>query len=350
MKRLIYWMAALGALIFAASCAEDGLDVTGKTTEVTFTVAAPSSIQSKANTDANGESTIANGLNTDILFYEIYDKNDGTEKLLGEGKEFGKVNVNDGKMTFEFTLDLVIDQEYILFWAHDGKNGGEKYYDVTDLRKIKIRDNYEGLANDESRAAFYAYHQFTAKVNGKTQKVILTRPFAQLNLGTTTLKSSLSKSIQVEKTTVTISNVANVFNTFTGEGSLDLEEGETELAATFEAAPTPHGKDVDNEKTLLNVKNEDYYWLGMNYILVEGVQDTADEVSMEIVTNAGTVNHTVPTVPLRQNYRTNLIGNLLTTGVEFNVVVDKLFESDRDGATEKDYIWDYSTQSWNKTN
>ena len=349
MKKLIYCMAALGALIFAASCAEDGLDVTGKTTEVTFSVAAPSSIQSKANTDANGESTIANGLNTDILFYEIYDNNDGTEKLLGEGQEFG--NVNDGKMTFEFTLDLVIDQEYhILFWAHDSKNG-KKYYNVTDLRKIKIEDNYEGfLANDESRAAFYAYHPFKATVDGGLQEVKLTRPFAQLNIGTDRLESSLTDPIIVKTTTVTISNVANVFNTFTGEGSLDLEEGETELAATFEAAPTPHGEDVDNKQTLLNVKDTDYYWLGMNYILVKGVQDTADEVSMEIVTNAGTVNHTVPTVPLRQNYRTNLIGNLLTTGVEFNVVVDKLFESDRDGATEKDYIWDYSTQSWNKTN
>lgn len=343
-------MAAIGALILSASCAEDGLDVTGKTTAVTFTVVAPGSIRSKANNiDDNGESTIANGLNTDILFYEIYDKNDGTEKLLGEGQQKGSIEA-DGRMTFTFTLNLVIDQDYhILFWAHvNGADGGEKHYDVSDLRKVKIKDNYAGFkANDESRAAFYAYHSFSAKADAPTQEVALTRPFAQLNIGTSTLESSLTEDIAVQTTTVTVSNAANIFDTFAGEGKLELE-GENELAVSFEAAATPHG-DVDNASKLLNVNNEAYHWLGMNYILVEGLQDTADKVIMEIVTNAGTVRHTVPTVPFKKNYRTNLIGNLLTTGVEFIVVVDKLFESDRDNATDEDenVVWDNENKQWN---
>ena len=344
MKRLIYCMAALGALIFAASCAEDGLDVTGKTTEVTFTVAAPSSIYSKAVANfANGESTIANGQNTDSLYYAIYGGEDFT-KLLGKGKAEG--SVSEGKMTFTVTLNLVIDQPYsIIFWAHTN-GAGEKYYDISDLTKVKIRNNYSGFeANDEDRAAFYAHYDITPTVNATPQTVTLKRPFAQLNLGTTTLESSLTERIQVQTTTVTVKNVAiaNAFNTVEGIG-----EGDSNLTeVTFVAASTPHG-DQDNETIenggqLLKVKNsttgeyDTYHWIGMNYLIaVGGETDTVTSVDVDIQTNAGQVKHTVTNVPLRQNYRTNLLGNFLTTGVDFNIIVEKMFESDEDPNDEKE--------------
>ena len=342
MKKLIYCMAALGALIFAASCAEDGLDVTGKTTEVTFTVAAPSSIQSKA-TFENGVSTIANGQNTDSLYYAIYGGEDFT-KVLGKGDAKGSVS-SEGNMTFTITLNLIIDQPYsIIFWAHES-GAGEKYFDISDLTKVKIRNNYSGFeANDESRAAFYAHYDITPTVNATPQTVTLKRPFAQLNLGTTTLESSLTERIQVQKTTVKINNVqiANAFNTVDGVG-----EGDSNLTeVTFVAAPTPHG-DQDNKTKedggqLLKVKNsttgeyETYHWIGMNYLIAVGGQtDIVTSVVVDIQTNAGNVTHTVESVPLRQNYRTNLLGNFLTTGVDFNIVVDKLFESDIDENDDK---------------
>ena len=344
MKKLIYCMAALGALIFAASCAEDGLDVTGKTTEVTFTVAAPSSIQSKAVTNiTNGESTIANGQNTDSLYYAIYGGEDFT-KVLGKGDAKGSVS-SEGNMTFTITLNLIIDQPYsIIFWAHES-GAGEKYFDISDLTKVKIRNNYSGFeANDESRAAFYAHYDITPTVNATPQTVTLKRPFAQLNLGTSTLESSLTERIQVQTTTVKINNVqiANAFNTVDGVG-----EGDSNLTeVTFVAAPTPHG-DQDNKTKedggqLLKVKNsttgeyETYHWIGMNYLIAVGGQtDIVTSVVVDIQTNAGNVTHTVESVPLRQNYRTNLLGNFLTTGVDFNIVVDKLFESDIDENDDK---------------
>ena len=40
----------------------------------------------------------------------------------------------------------------------------------------------------------------------------------------------------------------------------------------------------------------------------------------------GVVSHTVTNVPIRKNYRTNILGDLLTTGATFNIVVDERFE------------------------
>jgi hypothetical protein len=158
------------------------------------------------------------------------------------------------------------------------------------------------------------------------------------------LESSLTERIQVKTTTVKINNVqiANAFNTVDGVG-----EGDSNLTeVTFVAAPTPHG-DQDNKTKedggqLLKVKNsttgeyETYHWIGMNYLIAVGGQtDIVTSVVVDIQTNAGNVTHTVESVPLRQNYRTNLLGNFLTTGVDFNIVVDKLFESDIDENDDK---------------
>ena len=340
MKKLIYCVAVLWTLIIPASCAKKWL--ADATVNVTFTIATPRTIQSKVNTDGNGESTIANGHNIDSLFYEIYAK-DNFDKLLGEGRTKTEEALTDGSKTFKLTLKLVLDQPYsILFWAH--ADGGYKYYDVTDLTQVKIRDNYSDFdANDESRAAFHARCDFNA--DGTPQSVEMTRPFAQLNLGTSTMESSLMGDIEVKTTKVEVSNVANVFDVSERVGRLELE-GADELSVEFNATATPHGS-IDNTQKLLKVKTEEYHWLGMNYIVIEGARDVASTVDVTIETNAGIVTHTINNVPFGQNYRTNLIGNFLISDVTFNIIVDKLFESDRDNTTEEDFIWDNDKQTWN---
>lgn len=274
-------------------------------TKVTFTVS-PAEAATKAD--------IADGTNVDILHWEIYDEN--LTNLLGKNS-VGKTS----DKTFTVDLSLVADQNYnIIFWA---EVEGKGHYVTTDLRNVGI--NYTDAngnplkANNEERAAFFRVYPFSTE-NGEpiNEDVEIYRPFSQLNLGATTLTTSLNKvnggQIEVESTSVTVTKIANVFNTLEGKG-------EGEVPVTFAAAATP----VDYVQQLLEVGDDKYHWLGMNYLVVNDESDNVT-VDIEVKTSIGTVKHSVPNVPIKENYRTNIIGDILTTGATFKVIVDEEFQ------------------------
>ena len=53
-----------------------------------------------------------------------------------------------------------------------------------------------------------------------------------------------------------------------------------------------------------------------------------DSIDVDVVlnTNMGVVEHSIANVPVKENYRTNILGDFLTTGATFNIVVDERFE------------------------
>ena len=324
MKKFLFFAAAV--IMMAAGCQKQELNpVTDGDTTVTFTVST-GEIATKA---------IADGTNIDVLYWEIYQ--DLTEKALGEGK----VLDNDGNKEFTVELKLLADQEYnIVFWAQvDGQN----HYVVDDLRSVEIKTYDDEMANDETRAAFFAVHNFSTE-NGVAIKedVILRRPFSQLNLGATTLETSLNLvnngQLEVKTTQVVVTNIATSFNTVAGEG-------EGEQAVTFKHEKTP----VDYTQQLLTVNGETYHWLGMNYLIVNGEADNV-VVDIEVETSVGKVNHTVSNVPIKENYRTNILGNLLTTGAEFTVIIDEKFDGDYYGPDFlKTPAYNEQTKTWNVT-
>lgn len=311
MKKLLCWTVGFAALMSACSCQKEINYLDGET-DVVFHLNA-GEVATKA---------IADGTNIDVLYWELYGANPKNATApLGEGV----VRDNDGDKTFTVGLKLVADQDYnIVFWA---QVDGQQHYIVDDLRSVKINTYTDESANDESRAAFYAVYPFHTE-NGVAirETVKLNRPFAQLNLGATTYETSLNLVnggvIKVESTEVTVSDIANSFNTIDGVG----ESVEFDGQVTFQAAATPN-KELDQTTQLLDVKGTEYYWLGMNYLIVTG---TADNVKVDVTlnTNMGVVKHTVDNVPVKENYRTNILGNLLTTGAVFQVVVDENFIDD----------------------
>lgn len=275
-------------------------------TKVTFTVS-PAEAATKAD--------IADGTNVDILHWEIYDENLTT--LLGKNS-VGKTS----DKTFTVDLSLVADQKYkIIFWA---EVEGKGHYVTDDLRNVGI--NYTDAngdplkANNEERAAFFRVYPFSTE-NGEpiNEDVEIYRPFSQLNLGATTLTTSLNKvnggQIEVESTSVTVTNIANVFNTDSGKGV-------GEVPVTFAHAKTPVD---DYTQKDLEVGDDTYHWLGMNYLVVNDESDNVT-VDIEVKTSVGTVKHSVPNVPIKANYRTNIIGDILTTGATFKVIVDEKFQ------------------------
>lgn len=325
MKKLSLFAAAAMMLTVACQKQELAPAVDGDTM-VTFTV----------STGEVATKAIADGTNIDVLHWEIY--GDLNENALGEGT----VKDNDGDKKFTVELSLVADQEYnIIFWA---QVDGQDHYVVDDLRNVGIKTYDDEFANDESRAAFFAVHNFTTE-NGQSinETVYLRRPFSQLNLGATTLETSLNLvnngQIEVNTTQVVVTNIATSFNTVTGEG-------EGEQAVTFKHAVTP----VDYTQKLLTVNEENYHWLGMNYLIVNGDADNV-VVDIEVETSVGKVAHSVLNVPVKENYRTNILGNFLTTSATFEVVIDEAFDGEYYGPEfVQKPVFDETEQAWIITN
>ena len=100
---------------------------------------------------------IADASNIDILYWQVFDTD--VETAAAPMAE-GVVRDSDGDGRFTLDLSLILNQTYnFIFWAQDEQPAGAEHYDVTDLRRVSIVTYDDELANDETRAAFYAYEQ-----------------------------------------------------------------------------------------------------------------------------------------------------------------------------------------------
>ena len=311
MKKILL-LAAMAAAVFTAGSCQKEIAYLDGDTKVTFEVST-GDIATKA---------IADGTNISVLHWELYGADIRTAQA-----PYGEDTVvdTDGDKKFIVQLTLVADQDYnIVFWAET--EDGQAHYVTDDLRSVKIKSYTDETANDESRAAFFATYGFHTQ-NGQNlnETITLYRPFSQINLGATNYDTSLNLvnggKIIVESTEMTVSKIADSFNTIDGVGETSASFNGT---VTFAAAATPNGA-ADQTDKLLSVNGEPYYWVGMNYLIVEGNSD-AVTVDVTLNTNMGVVSHSVGNVPVKENYRTNILGDFLTTGAKFNIVVDERFQ------------------------
>lgn len=308
-RKFISFAAMAALMVSAGSCQKeitDGIDDGGAKVSLTLQTVDQ---QTRAIADAS---------NIDILHWEIY-----PEDVLDAAKPLAKGSERDtdGDGVFTLDLSLILDQTYnFIFWAQVDPEEGKEHYDVSDLRRVGIKTYDDEKANDESRAAFFAYE--TIHVSGSIEETItLYRPFSQLNLGTETYDVSslnLTESLKVNYSEITAYGIADTFNTITGEG-----EGSREVH--FQQNITPNG-DEDAVKKILEVNNTSYYWLGMNYLIVNGNSDNV-KVDMKFHTTHGEVELSIDNVPIKENYRTNIIGDLLTSEAFFKIVVDETFQT-----------------------
>ena len=315
MKKLIYCAAAMSALLFTA-CQQEVLEPVSENASVTFTVDVPGAAATKALGD--------NVANINDLVYAVYRTEaekledavaDMTANMLVYQKNTASTTFVDGKANV--TIELLNDQNYvILFWAqvNDAWVAGDDF----DLTNVTYPASMN--ANNADLAAFSGL-SFIEKASGAiTKDVTLTRPFAQINLGTT-----LPVNFTVELTTsdVTVTNAGQSFSVATQAAT-----GNT--AVTFAADVVP-AKFTPAE--VLAANGTEYTYLAMNYVFANGNV----EVEYNINTEAhGTVNNSVPNVPVEKNFRTNIVGNLLTTTAEYEVILDAEW-----GTPANEYVvWD----------
>lgn len=303
MKTLKY-LAAAALTLLAVSCNKEQVTEVpdGQTVDVTFTAALPGEMATKA---------IGDGQTAKTLYVSVYENDDAKTKL-----ELDKTATFTDLKT-QVTFSLVKGKTYnFVFWAQAAEGAP---YDVNDLKNIKI--SYEGAeANDEKRDAFYATRK-ELKVNGAlTETIKLYRPFAQVNFGTADYDAAVAAGVEPVKSVFTATDVATIFDTFEAEGK------EAKDVVTFTASALPG-------ETLVT-KAGDYKWMTMNYILPMGKQDAKhiSNVTAEFIPETGiTVKASSPQTPVQNNYRTNILGNLLTSQVIFNIEIVPIFnEPDND--------------------
>lgn len=303
MKTLKY-LAAAALTLLAVGCNKEQVTEVpdGQTVDVTFTAALPGEMATKA---------IGDGQTAKTLYVSVYENDDAKTKL-----ELDKTATFTDLKT-QVTFSLVKGKTYnFVFWAQAAEGAP---YDVTDLKNIKI--SYEGAeANDEKRDAFYATRK-ELKVNGAlTETIKLYRPFAQVNFGTADYDAAVAAGVKPVKSVFTATDVATIFDTFEAEGK------EAKDVVTFTESALPG-------ETLVT-KAGDYKWMTMNYILPMGKQDAKhiSNVTAEFIPETGiTVKASSPQTPVQNNYRTNILGNLLTSQVIFNIEIVPIFnEPDND--------------------
>lgn len=334
MKKILIYSAALLSLAFAASCQKEVSPELGKgeAVEVTFTIS-NEAIQSKAVVgeapEWDKELTFGVYRNGQLLSPAVYSVTD----------DFG----TDNEATV--TVTLVKGQTYdFVFWA-DSK--GTNYYTV-DLENKNVTVNYGGLvANNKYRDAWYATLEgYKVTDSNLNQDITLRRAVAQINVGTLDYSAAQTAGVTVTKSEVTVKGVANVLNLFSGktEGNVDV---------TFEAEALPMNTLPAGENTLSVYKGQDqateYEYLSLNYVLV--ADNSADGTEKGLVTfvvdfyedgNDQPVNNPIEinNVPVRRNYRTNIISeNILTDMSTFSIVIDPAFdgEYDPEGSDWKEY-------------
>ncbi len=288
MKAKLFLLAAVSALL-AVSCTKEEQPKAQGEVNVSFVANVPDAIATKAFSDGKTATT---------LYYAVYAEDQTTPITDGTGNK-----------TFELTttvdLTLVTGKSYdIIFWA---QNADAPY--TFDPKTQKVTVDYSKVnANNENLDAFY-YTVDSYKVTGpKSEDVKLTRPFAQVNVGTTDETIAAKSGVSVVNSSMTVKNVYTTLNLKDGKVSNPIE-------VTFASAAIPSGEN-DNIK----IANVNYGYMAMNYILVDADKATTD-LSFVLTTNEHEIPYSLTNVPVQRNYRTNIYGALLTNPTVWNVEI-----------------------------
>ena len=326
MKKILLSLVVAAAALFATSCANE-LDenIKGNGNGVTFEISTPE-LASRADFGTGVEAT--------KLLYAVYDETAGKSDLDKYiVSALSRLTVNDALTipaggSTSFALDLLDGNRYsVLFWAVSAD-----YANAFEIKWAeKAMQMKTGIAgNDESFDAFFGYIEPFTVEGAITKGSILTRPFAQLNIGTSDLDftnaananfntNNISSKVVIEVPTVLDCTNGNVGTPAT------ITYGSTRMAAGY------------------TFPVNGYNYLAMNYVLVgeKQVYNATLTVTDGDINDAKTkiIENTYNNIPLARNYKTNVYGALLTNGSQFEVTIDKTWDTP---AEEVD-VWDGTT-------
>ena len=301
MKRYLLSTFTIAAAALLVTSCNDEMDnglKTGDEGTVTFTAQLPSEMGTRA---------FADGLTAKHLQYAVYEAGQSTPlKVFGdETTVVGEAEMNNLKQTV--SLKLTTGKTYdVIFWADATTDSPYTFNPASQ----EVSVDYSKVNNNSDNCdAFFKKETITVSGN-QSVDVKLTRPFAQVNIGTDDFDAAKASGLEVTQTEVVAKAFATL-NLATGKVS-----DEADRTFTMKAIPTAS----DGEFPVAG----GYKYLSMDYLLVG-----ADKATVDVAFNyGGPQNRTFTNVPVQRNYRTNIYGSLLTNTTDFNVVIEPAFSGE----------------------
>ena len=299
MKRLIYLLLAMP--LFFTSCSKDEEMVSEESVQVSFSTELPKRIGTRASTT---------DLNVNKVVCAVFE--DGEE--IGTLREV--ITIQEGE-DIVFAPRLIKGRTYdVVFWAMKDKN-----YNVNDMTAI--------TRASETNAPESDFDAFTESVEvevtgSKSETVTLKRPLAQLNLGVTlddwnAVASEETFGMKPTKMIITLTG-KDTFNALTG-------------ATTGEDKEVTYTLDVSGEDLVAG--DETYKSIAMCYVYPDAGQENID-ITYTIYDQDNDVireDVTIQNIPLENNYRTNVVGGLLTGTITYTITFEKDFNTTENNAT-----------------
>lgn len=297
-KFFVMAVVALVGLMTTACSTDDAVSDAENYATVSFTVAAPEM----------ATRTLGDGMTARNLSWGVYDA-DGNylPKLSSENAE--PVVFPAGSLSTTVEIDLVNGKSYhVIFWA-EADGSPYKVDFESQLMTYDYSEQNPLLANQEKYDAFFASHPIAEVKGSRTEPVELKRPFAQLNIATADTQKAADGGLVVDKTQVEITT-CNTLNLFSGVAS----GTQTHCYALSEL--------IDD---VIKVGSKEYDLLSMNYLLVNGEKELVEVAFTVAEGTSYSRTYNYQSVPLRRNYKTNIIGNLLTSTLDFEITINPFF-------------------------
>lgn len=313
MKKYFQTLLTAATLLTAVSCSPidelfSGED--GEAEKVSFTISA-GQIQGRSAGDGN---------TVNEVHYEVWHKDELILSSITGKNGAAPVSVSSGMANVNMRLVKGVSYD-IAFWAHHADGTA---YDVSEgLTNIHLINKEDVHANRESYDAFFntlaGY-----KVTPGVKRVELKRPFGQVNVATTPedWKKAEKLGVVIDQTTITVTGMANVFNARTGKVT---KEGNG-ISLTYKLG------NVLQE--LLEVDGTNYRYLSMNYLLAED-ERTLHDMTLGLYADERHINTLkITNMPVQRNWRTNIIGDVLTSKENFRIVIEPGFVDDHNKDVE----------------
>ncbi|MBR4660009.1 MAG: hypothetical protein IKO77_01075, partial [Bacteroidales bacterium] len=321
MKKILSFLVAAAALL-TVSCTNDAdvIDVeNGPLASISFTVNS-AEIMTKAD-PGYGQATAINE-----LLVQVFNKvGDDFVKL--EAPDVTITPLNSTPASWTVDMKLAKNETYkIAFWAQKSETG---IYGTSDLSAVTV--DYSKIAINNDNADAFCAARLVTVTGSLSQTVYLYRPLAQINIGTNDL-AAYEKSVPTAKKNLTATitlpvetpNKLNVIGGTESEGVVkSAVTGTTTEEVVFTTAP-----DYVMSGQTLTSSNVDYSYLTMLYVLAAPGKET---MTFKAKLNNGTTDVsdlTVSNMPYQANYRTNIVGQLLTGSVQYLVEIEEGFYAD----------------------
>ena len=291
-KQFILLLTAVALLV---SCSNDNTNFEEETVQVSFCAEIPQAMGTRA----------AGDLVVNKLECAVFDENNNEITTLRQ-----TIDIIDGQDPV-FSPRLIKGNSYkIAFWAMK-----EGCYDVNDMKNIS-------RISGQNEADYDAFTYATAieVLNSEQKEVTLARPFALLNAGISSEDwNAVTNTFGLIPTTTVV--------TYTGKKCYNALSGEPVGTAEEINYTMPVGGTVTVEGTTYNS-------IASCYILPDFLPVQATDVKSIFFTikdqdgNAIRSNVEIPSVTLQSNYKTNIVGSILTGTVSYTISISNAFAND----------------------